>query len=284
MTARARAFRAAARGPLRLPVARVDERYTTQRRAERARRRRRARGASARPRATRSPRSSSCRLVRRSGAKRHPWHCLTPRQTLARARRAHARRGRLRRRVRRHLFRRRVARRAARAADRRRPSASATSTSRSTATTSRRKGLKPDVKRTELPFDVEGATIVLVDDVLYTGRSVRAAINELFDYGRPARIELAVLVDRGGRELPIEADVRRRAPRRRARPVDRAVARRRAARARRREREARRMRNPQLNAERRAHAPADARGPARRRSSATSSTPPSRSRRSPSAR
>ena len=68
-----------------------------------------------------------------------------------------------------------------------------------------RKGLKPEVKRTSLPFDVEGATIVLVDDVLYTGRSVRAAINELFDYGRPARIELAVLVDRGGRELPIEA-------------------------------------------------------------------------------
>ena len=67
------------------------------------------------------------------------------------------------------------------------------------------KGLKPEVKRTELPFEVEGATIVLVDDVLYTGRSVRAAINELFDYGRPDRIELAVLVDRGGRELPIEA-------------------------------------------------------------------------------
>ena len=66
------------------------------------------------------------------------------------------------------------------------------------------KGLKPEVKRTELPFDVEGATIVLVDDVLYTGRSVRAAINELFDYGRPACIELAVLIDRGGRELPIE--------------------------------------------------------------------------------
>jgi len=68
-----------------------------------------------------------------------------------------------------------------------------------------RKGLKPEVKRTELPFDVEGATIVLVDDVLYTGRSVRAAINELFDYGRPQCIELAVLVDRGGRELPVEA-------------------------------------------------------------------------------
>src|SRR5437762_7257787 len=68
-----------------------------------------------------------------------------------------------------------------------------------------RTGLKGGTKRTELPFDVAGATIVLVDDVLYTGRSVRAAINELFDYGRPARIELAVLVDRGGRELPIDA-------------------------------------------------------------------------------
>src|SRR5262245_8712082 len=68
-----------------------------------------------------------------------------------------------------------------------------------------RRGLKPEVKRSDLPFEVEGATIVLVDDVLYTGRSVRAAINELFDYGRPQAIELAVLVDRGGRELPIEA-------------------------------------------------------------------------------
>jgi len=67
-------------------------------------------------------------------------------------------------------------------------------------------GLKGGAKRTELSFDVEGATIVLVDDVLYTGRSVRAAINELFDFGRPDRIELAVLVDRGGRELPVQAD------------------------------------------------------------------------------
>ena len=67
-----------------------------------------------------------------------------------------------------------------------------------------RAGLKPNTRRSELPFDIEGATIVLVDDVLYTGRSVRAAMNELFDYGRPAAIELAVLVDRGGRELPIE--------------------------------------------------------------------------------
>jgi pyrimidine operon attenuation protein/uracil phosphoribosyltransferase len=67
------------------------------------------------------------------------------------------------------------------------------------------KGLRAKVATTTLPFDVAGSRIVLVDDILYTGRSVRAAINELFDYGRPEAIELAVLVDRGGRELPIEA-------------------------------------------------------------------------------
>ena len=67
-----------------------------------------------------------------------------------------------------------------------------------------KKGLKAGARRSELPFDVAGASIVLIDDVLYTGRSTRAAINELFDYGRPAAIELAVLVDRGGRELPIQ--------------------------------------------------------------------------------
>jgi pyrimidine operon attenuation protein/uracil phosphoribosyltransferase len=66
-------------------------------------------------------------------------------------------------------------------------------------------GLKGGTKRSEIPFDVAGARIVLIDDVLYTGRSVRAAVNELFDFGRPAAIELAVLIDRGGRELPIEA-------------------------------------------------------------------------------
>jgi len=66
-------------------------------------------------------------------------------------------------------------------------------------------GLEGGTKRSEIPFDVTGATIVLIDDVLFTGRSVRAAINELFDFGRPASIELAVLIDRGGRELPIEA-------------------------------------------------------------------------------
>lgn len=65
------------------------------------------------------------------------------------------------------------------------------------------KGLHAEVKPTQIPFEVEGATIVLVDDVLYTGRTTRAAINELFDYGRPARIMLAALVDRGGRELPV---------------------------------------------------------------------------------
>jgi pyrimidine operon attenuation protein/uracil phosphoribosyltransferase len=60
--------------------------------------------------------------------------------------------------------------------------------------------------QTKLPFDVNGAHIVLLDDVLYTGRTLRAVINELFDYGRPASVKLAVLVDRGGRELPIQAD------------------------------------------------------------------------------
>lgn len=65
------------------------------------------------------------------------------------------------------------------------------------------KGLHPQPKRTHIPFDVEGARVVIVDDVLYTGRTTRAAINELFDFGRPARVDLAVLVDRGGRELPI---------------------------------------------------------------------------------
>ena len=60
--------------------------------------------------------------------------------------------------------------------------------------------------QTALPFDVNGADIVLLDDVLYTGRTIRAVINELFDYGRPASVKLAVLVDRGGRELPVQAD------------------------------------------------------------------------------
>src|ERR1035437_3723077 len=68
------------------------------------------------------------------------------------------------------------------------------------------KGLHPQVKPTSIPFDVEGRPLILVDDGLYTGRTTRAAINELFDYGRPASIRLAVLADRGERELPIHAE------------------------------------------------------------------------------
>jgi pyrimidine operon attenuation protein / uracil phosphoribosyltransferase len=68
-----------------------------------------------------------------------------------------------------------------------------------------RVGLNPQVKKSDIPFDVKDAQIILVDDVLYTGRTVRAAMNELFDYGRAQSIELAVLVDRGGRELPVAA-------------------------------------------------------------------------------
>ena len=60
--------------------------------------------------------------------------------------------------------------------------------------------------QTTLPFDVNGADILVLDDVLYTGRTVRAVLNELYDYGRPACVRLAVLVDRGGRELPVQAD------------------------------------------------------------------------------
>ena len=68
-----------------------------------------------------------------------------------------------------------------------------------------RRGLSATAQ-TRLDFDVNGAHILMLDDVLYTGRTTRAAINELFDYGRPAAVVLAVLVDRGGRELPIQAD------------------------------------------------------------------------------
>src|ERR1700751_6345848 len=64
----------------------------------------------------------------------------------------------------------------------------------------------PTVHSTQLDFPVDGRTIVIVDDVLYTGRRVRAAIDEIFDYGRPARVQLAVVVDRGHRELPIRPD------------------------------------------------------------------------------
>ena len=67
------------------------------------------------------------------------------------------------------------------------------------------KGLHPQVRPTVIPFDVDGRHLILVDDVLYTGRTTRAALNELFDYGRPASVEMAVLADRGGRELPVAA-------------------------------------------------------------------------------
>jgi len=67
-----------------------------------------------------------------------------------------------------------------------------------------RRGLSATAQ-TALPFDVNGAHVLLVDDVLHTGRTIRAVLNELFDYGRPASVTLVVLVDRGGRELPVEA-------------------------------------------------------------------------------
>ena len=67
------------------------------------------------------------------------------------------------------------------------------------------RGLASGADATKLPFSVDGRPILLIDDVLYTGRTIRAAVNELFDFGRPASIRLCVLVDRGGRELPIDA-------------------------------------------------------------------------------
>ena len=68
-----------------------------------------------------------------------------------------------------------------------------------------RVGMHPTVRPSRIPWDVEGRHLLLVDDVLYTGRTIRAALNEIFDYGRPASVTLAVLVSRNGRELPIEA-------------------------------------------------------------------------------
>ncbi|MFM0557501.1 bifunctional pyr operon transcriptional regulator/uracil phosphoribosyltransferase PyrR [Paraburkholderia sediminicola] len=68
-----------------------------------------------------------------------------------------------------------------------------------------KKGLHSQASPTSLPFSVDGRRILMVDDVLYTGRTIRAALNELYDYGRPASVELAVLADRGGRELPVAA-------------------------------------------------------------------------------
>jgi len=68
-------------------------------------------------------------------------------------------------------------------------------------------GLHPQVGASNIPFDVEGQIIILVDDVLYSGRTIRAAMNEIFDFGRPEKIILASLVERSGRELPINANV-----------------------------------------------------------------------------
>ena len=68
-------------------------------------------------------------------------------------------------------------------------------------------GPRPVVGPTDIPVDVDGRRVVIVDDVLYTGRTVRAALDELADFGRPKRIALAVLIDRGGRELPIQPDI-----------------------------------------------------------------------------
>ena len=69
-----------------------------------------------------------------------------------------------------------------------------------------KRGLSAAAQQTQLDFDVNGTHVILLDDVLYTGRTIRAVLNELFDYGRPASVQLAVLVDRGGRELPVHAD------------------------------------------------------------------------------
>ncbi|OGI44714.1 MAG: bifunctional pyr operon transcriptional regulator/uracil phosphoribosyltransferase [Candidatus Muproteobacteria bacterium RIFCSPHIGHO2_01_FULL_65_16] len=68
-------------------------------------------------------------------------------------------------------------------------------------------GMNPEVKASNLPVNIEGRHVILVDDVLHTGRTIRAAMNEIFDYGRPAAVTLAVLIERDGRELPIAAQV-----------------------------------------------------------------------------
>lgn len=68
-------------------------------------------------------------------------------------------------------------------------------------------GMHPEVSPSNLPVDINNRHVILVDDVLYTGRTVRAAMNEIFDYGRPASVTLAILIDRSGRELPIQADI-----------------------------------------------------------------------------
>jgi pyrimidine operon attenuation protein/uracil phosphoribosyltransferase len=69
-------------------------------------------------------------------------------------------------------------------------------------------GMHPQVRPSNLPFRVDGRNIILIDDVLYTGRTIRAALNEIFDYGRPAQVILGVLIERDGRQIPIQADCR----------------------------------------------------------------------------
>ncbi len=68
-------------------------------------------------------------------------------------------------------------------------------------------GMNPEVKASDLPVNIDQRHVILVDDVLHTGRTIRAALNEIFDYGRPASVTLAVLIDRDGHELPIQADI-----------------------------------------------------------------------------
>ncbi len=97
-------------------------------------------------------------------------------------------------------------------------------------------GPRPVVGQTQIPVDIDGRHVVIVDDVLYTGRTIRAALDELADFGRPRRIALAVLIDRGGRELPIQPDIVGKTVTRRA------VAARRRARAGARRKERRRHR------------------------------------------
>lgn len=84
-----------------------------------------------------------------------------------------------------------------------------------------RSGFQPKLQRTDIPFSIDGRKVVLVDDVLYTGRTIRAAMDALIDFGRPSCIQLAVLIDRGHRELPIRADyVGRNLPTSREETVD----------------------------------------------------------------
>ena len=69
-----------------------------------------------------------------------------------------------------------------------------------------KRGLPGEMKSTQLPLSIDDARIILIDDILFTGRTVRAALNDLFDYGRPDSVELGVLIDRGGRQLPVQPD------------------------------------------------------------------------------